>query len=321
MGKEHQVELVRRFGGANSDAVLEPTMECFSIPEVAGFVSYRLKHGFAICYGEPICAAEHRNQLTHAFHQFAEQAGFRLIYVSVSEEFAKWAAAEMGSSAIEFGKELVFTPPCDLKKLSGPHASLVRRKVKHAKAEGVTACEHRSEDTAMERLIEGVGEVWLKSRRGPQMHISNVHLFQNRMGKRWFYAKKEDQVIGTISLNQIQAHGGWLINHLMVVPNAPHGTSELLFTTVLEELEKQGCPHATVGTIPAGTLGQIIGLNRFSKYLARFVFYLATKVLKLHGLDGFWRKFHPQSKPVYLLFSRHQLGLRAVVRILRGLSQ
>src|SRR5262249_1208591 len=149
-----------------------------------------------------------------------------------------------------------------------------------------------------------------KSRRGLQVHISNVYLFTNRLGKRWFYAKLGDQVIGAIALNRLHSKNGWHINHLMVIPDAPNGVPELLMISVLELLEKEGCPFATVGSIASEKLGEIKGLGRFFTMVARTIFNTANKLIQLEGLNTFWGKFHPKSRPSYLIFSRNKIGIR-----------
>jgi lysylphosphatidylglycerol synthetase-like protein (DUF2156 family) len=152
------------------------------------------------------------------------------------------------------------------------------------------------------------------------MHISNVYLFTDCFGKRWFYAKQKDQVIGVIALNHLQARSGWLLNHLMVIPEAPNGVPELLMAHTLETLEKEGCPFATVGSIASNQLGEIQGLNKLAASLAKAVFVLANKAMKLHGLNTFWGKFHPKSEPAYLMFSKSKIGIRELLSLRKALN-
>jgi lysylphosphatidylglycerol synthetase-like protein (DUF2156 family) len=180
--------------------------------------------------------------------------------------------------------------------------------------------EFRREDLRLERLIEENGAKWLRARRGPQIHISNIYLFDDTHGKRWFYAHVGGQVVGSVSLNQLEKKQGWLINHLMVIPEAPIGTSELLFTHVLEALNTEGCRYATVGAITAQRLGQIQGFHPIVKSIARTAFGIAKKVYDLDGLNMFWGKFHPDKEPLYLLFGKKGIGLRELLGISRAMN-
>ena len=118
----------------------------------------------------------------------------------------------------------------------------------------------------------------------------------------------------------MEGKSGWLINHLMVIPEAPSGVSEFLMATVLETLEKEKCPFATVGSISALQLGEIRGLSKFSAKIGRAVFNFANKVADLEGLNTFWGKFQPDSKPSYLLFGRKKIGIRELWSLKRALS-
>lgn len=309
------VELVRCWGGSTTDAVLDPSMQVFSLPGISGFIGYRLAYGCAIAFGDPICAATDKTVMAEAFHRFAEEQGKTIIYVAASQSFAHWAIQHVCGALIEVGEELILDPSFDPRKRTGTHGSLVRRKVKSAQREGVTIHEYLGRDSELERSLEHVGELWLQSRSGPQIHISDVYLFDDRVGKRWFYAKQGDLCVGVITLNQLQAHKGWLLNHLMLTPEAPNGTSELLVVSALEALEKEGCRFVTVGMVTRSELGEIIGLGKFSAKLGRAVFKLAKKVAHLDGLNTFWGKFHPQSVPSYVLFSRKRIGVREILAL------
>lgn len=318
--RSYIVELMRRFGGFTADAVLDPSTQNFHHKGINGFIGYRAELGCAIVFGDPICAPSDRDQLAKAFHLFADSKGYKVIYICASQEYAYWAMKNVCGSIIEYGEELVFHPPTDPRKNTGTYGSLVRRKTKQATREGVTVQEYIPHDAAIQSSIEEVKDIWLKSRRGPQIHISNPYLFMDCFGKRWFYAKQGDRFIGVIALNRMDSRNGWLLNHLMVIPEVPNGVPELLMTTVLETLEKEGCPFATVGSIAAHELGEIKGLGGLSSSIARTVFNIASKVNHLEGLNTFWGKFQPKSTPSYLLFSRKKIGIRELLSLQRTLN-
>jgi len=314
------LELVRRFGGATTDAVLDPVMQIFTEPGIYGFISYRINKKCAIVFGDPICAANDKIVLSTAFHLSMEKQGKSIVYIATSEEYARWAIQHTCQALVSFGEELILNPSSNPRERSGTRGSLVRRKVKKAVREGVKIDEYLPKDPIIELGIEQVGATWLQGRKGLQLHISNVYLFDNRLGKRWFYAKQGDRIVGVITLNQLQAHNGWLLNHLMVVPNAPKGTSELLVISALETLAKEECKFVTVGIVAATELGEIIGLGKFSTWIARKGFMIAKKIVQLDGLNTFWGKFHPESKPLYILFSKNRIGLSELISLKLALS-
>ncbi len=309
------VELVRRFGGIATDAVLDPVTYVFRKEGIEGFVGYRITKKALVVFGDPICALKDQVSLAEAFYEFAAKYKKEVIYVMASHLFAHGAVKKIGGSLVELAREMIFDPACDPKQESGTLGSLVRRKVKKAEAAGVKIKEYTERTVELDRAIEEVGTLWLQGRKGPQVHISNIYLFENCLGKRWFYAEEGDTIVGIVLLNELKEHKGYLINHLMVTPEAPNGTSEYLITAVLEVLAKEGCRFATVGAVPNAELGEIVGLNRFCRWCAHNGLRLIRKIAPIEGLYTFWKKFHPQSQPGYIVFSRNKIGLIEVVSL------
>jgi lysylphosphatidylglycerol synthetase-like protein (DUF2156 family) len=288
---EKRLRLVRQWGSSTSDAILDPFTQIFTIPAIDGLIGYRLEYRSIVVFGDPVCSPEDLPSLVTAFHEECKKNGYNIIYVSASESFAKWAIQNTCRILIKFGKELYLDPFDDPKR--GPKGGLVRRKVRHAIKEGTTVQEYLPHDPQLENALEKVGQQWLQGRRGLQIHISHVRIFENRTGKRWFYAKQGDRCVGLLVLNQLKAKQGWHLNHVMIVPDAPHGTPEFLVTTALEKLKEEDCRFVTFGAVPTEHLNEILGLGRFSKWLAQSAFKISRKIFKLDGRKKFWEKFQP----------------------------
>src|SRR5260370_38054612 len=85
------VSLIRRFGGATTDAVLDPATQFFSIKDIDGVIGYRLASGCFVVFGDPISSPSDKGLLSRAFHQYAETQGKNIIYICTSKPFAHWA--------------------------------------------------------------------------------------------------------------------------------------------------------------------------------------------------------------------------------------
>ena len=302
------VNYVRKWGSETTDAVLDPSCLYFMTPGIEGLIGYRIEGKCAVAFGDPVASSDNKGPLALAFQQYCRSKGFETIYVVVSKEFAEWATNNICRVSLEFGEKLVLDPQNNPKNNTGTHGSLVRRKVRRTQKEGTVALEYTSDDPAIESAIERVGQEWLKKREGPQIHISHVRLFEDRAGKRWFYAQKDNKIVGIVLLNELQAKNGWLLNHLMITADAPKGTPELLVMTALEAIEKEGCHFVTFGPAPLENLQEMHGLDFVSAWLARMGFKLARRFFKFDGYKTFWGKFNPQSEQSFLLFSRLNIG-------------
>lgn len=310
-------EYVHRWGGSTSEVALDLPCKYFSIPEIEGVISYRLIGGCAISIGDPICAPENTSQLALAFYDFCQQNQFNATYIITSEQFSKWAIKNVSKALVEIGSELIFDPQID--PTEGPSANRLRNKTNHAKNSGLTVEEYLSDDPKIEQAIKRVGEKWLQGRRGPQIHLSPLDFFENRTDKRWFYAKKGNEIIGAALLSRIESKQGWLLKFQIAVPTAPRGTTALLMLSILETLRKEDCSFLTYGMIPANHLGEIIGLGTLSTWMAKIAFKIAKWIFKLDQRKSYWEQFKPQHKKIYALFSHPHVSLQEIRAILKSL--
>lgn len=314
--RHYIVKCIRKWGNAASDAVLDSTTKIFQSPDIEGVVGYRLEANCIVVLGDPICAPAEMYKLALAFHKHFE--AYRIIYLFVSENFGRWALNNVCKIMLEYGEELIVDPLSA--PLEGAKGSLARRKSRHAQNEGATVIEYTGCDEVLEKHIENVGDKWLQGRQGPQIYISHVRLFADRMGKRWFYASYKGSVVGVVMLSRLEAKQGWLLNRLMITPQAPHGTSELLVTSVIEALKAQGCHVLTFGVVPLGQLGTIDGFGRSFSWLLRQAFRIAQWIFRLEGKKTFWGKFQPTAERSFLLFGRSRIGLKEIQALTRALN-
>lgn len=315
------VNCVRRWGNETTDATLDPSCQIYCDPNIEGFIGYRLEKNCAVVYGDPVCAPNEKTSLALSFQDYCKKSELSTIYAIVSEEFAEWAGKTICPISFEFGERLILNPQHNPSKNAGRHGSLIRRKVKHAQNEGVIVKEYVNKDEKIERAIENVGIDWLNSRRGPQIHISHVHLFEDKKGKRWFYAQKDNGTIeGVVVLNELQSKNGWLLNHLMITHDAPNGTPELLVISALETLEKENCNYVTFGAVPAKKIKSIKGVNKMTEFFVHLLYSIARKIFSLDGFQTFWGKFNPSGEKVYLLFSDSSITVNGLISLMKAMN-
>ena len=315
------VECVHRWGGNSVvESLLDPSCLIFSIPNVQGFMGYRENRGCAVVFGDPVCSPADRDRLVEAFHAFCEKNKKNVVYLVASEEFACGMRDTQRSALIPFGEELFLDPQRDPKTLSGKRGISLRGKLRHAAKIGLCVSEYRGEAPELERKIQDVAAAWLQHRSGPQIYISRVRLFSERFGKRWFYVHQGDQLLGGLVLNQLQAKGGWALDRVMTVPDAPQGTSELLVATVLEKIAHEGCRFLTFGAINGDMLGGISGFGKMTSFMTHHMYKASIKFFNLQGKRKFWEKFYPQSAPAFLIFKKPRLGYYEVRGLMHALN-
>ncbi len=315
-GRLELVELVRKWAEVNTDGILDQSTQIFSVPHIDGIIGYRMELGNAVVYGDPVCACKDKIALAQAFEQHCQGQKKRVIYIIVSEEFANLALEHLSFSLIEFGKKFVLDP----KNYIEIKSPLLRKKVRQSSRHGVEIREYTGCDPQLEQAMTSLASAWVESRKGIQIYLAKPTLFEDRSGKRWFYAKHQGQVIGFVLLNKLQSHEGWLLNNVMVSKEAPSGVSEHLVISALQALEKEQCRFALIGPVPAKDLGKMVGLGEIIPVLAGWAFKAIKKICRLDGHEVFWEKFQPELKASYLLFPKKRFRPSSIIALLRALN-
>lgn len=311
---------VRRYGFVTTDALLDRRTEFFSLPSKEGLIGYRRTDGAVVVLGDPVAPLEEIRPLTEAFHAHFESLGVDIIYLLASERFKTEMAGTLCPISIELAEILSLDPSHNPFDNPGERGSLVRRKVRRALKEGVSCQEERLEDFKAKAALEEIVAIWLQGRKGRQAHISKPEIFDHCTGKRLFVAYKEGSPIGLVILNRLDAYHGWLLNHLMVLSDVPHGTSELLVVKALEEVALEGCNFITWGAVPLDALGEIIGLSPINDKLSRLLFLGLRRLFLSGGLNSFWSKFEPNRSKAYILFNKERISPSALISLTRALN-
>lgn len=306
------VELVRKYGFVNTGGLLEEGCLNFTIPEVQGFIGYKIGSGTAVVLGDPVCQEQDKEKLAIAFQKECKQKGLDVVYSIASKPFSRWAAQKLDAVTVEFGQNYLGNPVDNPIDKTGVKGSLVRRKFKHALHEGATVKEYLGSDPELEAKIEKLGEEWLEQRKGVQVYLSHLNLFKDRLGKRWFYAQKGDQVVGVLLLQQLQSKNGWLLNRVMINNAAPHGVPELLVVATFQILAEEKCPYVVMGPVPAPSLKTITGTNPFLASALRFIYTCARYPLRLDRHTTFWDKFQLETEPSLLIFPHQNFTIQTI---------
>lgn len=318
--RNNLVKLVRQWGDVNTDGILDASCQFFTTPDIEGLIGYRIESGNAVIFGDPVCATKDQSQLAQAFQQFCLEQALGIVYIIASEAFSQRTSHDPSTVLIEFGVTFTLNPCHNPINLTGSKSALLRKKLRHAAHEGITFTEYITEDKSVEIALEKISTAWQKERQGPQIFLTHPTLFNDRIGKRWFYALQSGEIIGFLILNELKRYHGWLLNNVMLNKDAANGVSELLVISTLQVLEKEGCQSVTIGPVPRKKLGEIRGLSRFSALITQGIYHLSKTFFNLGGHELFWEKFQPTRQASYLLFPNNNLSFKSIKAIMRALN-
>lgn len=204
---------------------------------------------------------------------------------------------------IEFGVEQVLDPRLSL---SSPGFRDLRKKVKRARRAGMLVSEYQprqGHDAELERQMEHLARCWLMHREGPQTYWAGIDFFRARAVTRWFCGTVEGKIVGALSMLRLEGRDGYLLEHILWMPDAPVGTSEFLVAQALETLADEGCGYASFGPAPACELGEVSGFSALTQYSCRCIYKLCRRALHLDSRMLYRQKYRPAVlQPLYLAF-------------------
>ncbi|MCX7085217.1 MAG: phosphatidylglycerol lysyltransferase domain-containing protein [Methylococcales bacterium] len=320
LNRQELLTLVRKWGGVSTGGILDSNCKFFTDPDIPGLIGYRLVANNAVILGDPVCASENKTALSLAFQDHCARHNIKVVYIIASEQFSLWTAQNLDAVLIEFGSTLKINPCNNPIKQSGSQFKPLRKKVHNCQHKGVIVKEYFGNDITIEQAIINLINSWQNARKGPQIHLCQPTPFNDKEGKRWFYAELNGQIIGSLILNQLIQDNSWLLNNVMIAQNSPNGLSELLIVSTLETLEAEHCTSVTIGPIPKSTLGKISGINSLLTWVTKGIYSASKHFFNLGGHETFWEKFQPTQEGSYLIFPNRNLNYSSIKAIIKSLN-
>jgi phosphatidylglycerol lysyltransferase len=308
------LELVRRHGrDATSFQALEPEFRhWFHGDETC--VAYVDTGSAWVAAGAPIAAAGHAPAAAEAFVAAARDAGRRVAFFGTEAPFVEGTPS---LRALAIGQQPSWRPADWPATIAG--AASLRAQLRRAGAKGVRVrrlAPAELEDPRGEaRLgIEVVIARWLARKPLPPMgFLLQLHAFSHARERLSFVAERAGRIVGFLSAVPVYARGGWLFEDLLRDPDAPNGTTELLFDAAMTAARELGSDYATLGLAPlAGDLPWWLDLARAT----------SSRLYDFRGLETFKSKLRPTSwAPVYLSYLPEHGALRTVADALRAFAR
>jgi lysylphosphatidylglycerol synthetase-like protein (DUF2156 family) len=304
-------ERVRRFGGALSHALLDPSCRAFIVDGIDGVVPFQVVGNCAVELGDPICAAAHKTLMQNAFAAHCRGRGWTTIAVATTE-----ATCERASGAVGFADLLFADPRHD--PTTGHAGRHLRQNIARVRRDGIVVREYTGErDDELEARAQAMCDRW-RSARGPSLFLTETRLFTERLGRRWFVAWKGGDVVGLLSLLRADNVGGNLVNVVFADPKAPTHTTDLLVAETLRVLREEGAESVCFGIGPRREI-DLDGFHAMSIALAKSVYRFGDRLVHFQAKTVFWEKFGPLERaPLFIRFEPPRLGVRECRALFRA---
>lgn len=309
-----EIDLIIRYGSPSSEAMLDFPCYIFQIPDGIGMIAYRIEFQCAIVFGDPICPENELINISEAFLKYCNEAHLHIIYIIVSEKFAK-LLQDYFPISIEVCEELIFDPQMDISSKS----NRLKHRLNNAIKRGLTFHEYTPFDEKIEKSLLDIGMSWQKAKKEKTLHLGHLNFFETRKGKRWFYVKDGEVITSMAMLSRYDAKDGWLLKFFFTLPNVFHETSEFLMISLLDTLKHENCNFLSKGMVPIDSINKLKGF-KYGAFFIKSTYNLIGGLFKFKKHKQYWERYFPKKIPSYILFSNSRIGLREIRALIKVIN-
>jgi aspartyl-tRNA synthetase len=255
--------------------------------------------------GDPLCDPRQYKEVAPAFVDFClRELKLTPIWMLVSVEVEEVLGKHLGWRTLSCTEE---------QRTDGDHhAGPSGREARRMQREGVKVHEVRPDDAFRKRADESVAR-WKASRKGKQVHLTEVRPWVDMAHRRYFAAEKDGVIHAMVVLHQLAPRHGWQVKWALDFPGSPNGAIEVTVEHALSTVP--GAVTFGVGVSDRLTPGEHLGGAR-----ARFLAKSYDAIVKSLGLGRkaeFREKFGVLGEQVYICYPKHDISVKDLREIVK----
>lgn len=317
--QDRLLELVERYGrNLHSFMVFEPGLSLWFAEDAA--IAYTQHGGYWVAVGGPLCDPDKTRDILRDFRFAAKQAGCGVVFFGVTQPLVD----RLRESDFDF-MQIGLAPswnPADWEDVIR-QASKLRNRLSKAKRDGVVCRKLNPNDISPEsptrEKLTQITNAWAMSKALPPMgFMVTLELFQHAERRRYFVAEYAGEISGFAVCIPVYGRNGWLLEDMILSPNAPSGCSELLIDQTMRFLADEKAEFVSLGLVALAGL-QGTESEKRHPFLSRFLRLSSKTMGWLYNFDGLYRfrsKLKPAKwEPVYIVAGNriHFLTIRAIL--------
>ncbi|KAH8681279.1 hypothetical protein BX600DRAFT_446163 [Xylariales sp. PMI_506] len=291
-------KLIANYGDASNTSWLDDRFEIWRHPNGGAVGFSRHADKFAMTIGDPLCDESQYVDVISAYVRYIERdLKLTPVWMLVSEQIQEILARNHKWRTLSCTEEQRVD--------SDNHMEPDKQNFRRVEREGIKISEVELSDEFIHRADESIEE-WKASRKGKQVHLTEIQPWIDRDHRRYFAAERDSKVLGLVVLAQLAPRHGWQCKWALDFPSAPNGTIEVLVEKALSSVT--GDVTFGVGVSEKLTPGsQLHGVR--AKFLAN-TYDVIVKSLSLGRKAGFRQKFGVIGEQVYICYPRYGVGIQ-----------
>lgn len=309
--------LVMRFGwNVVSYQILNPGMELWFSKRHEAVLGYVRRHGVRVVAGAPICDENDLEAVVEEWESEVKAAGESICYFAAAGRLHDLLSVKDEYSTVVLGAQPVWAPQ-EWAGIMQSRSSL-RAQLKRACNKDVEVREWPVEIARHNPQLKAILAQWLRSRGLPSLHFLVEPRTLDCLGdRRLFVATRRGEPVGFVVLAPAPRRNGYLTEQFVRGSRAPNGTIELMLTTAIATIAREGADYVTMGLVPLSLRGGDGEENPlWLKALLAWTRAHGRRFYNFGGLEAFKAKFEPREwEPIYAISNEAHFSPRTLYAV------
>ncbi|QIW98196.1 hypothetical protein AMS68_003714 [Peltaster fructicola] len=293
-------KLIANYGDASNTSWLEPKFEHWRDETTGAAIGFVPHQGFAITVGDPLChGGQYLKTISGYLRYIKKERHLKPLWLLCGAHCETTLAEKFDWRTFSVAAEQRLDPS------NNPAArdNEIQKKIRHAEREGIKLHDIPIGEPIPEDIktkVEARIDDWLKGRKGKQVHLTDVHPWQDVAHRQYHYSTtKEGEIAGLVILAQLSHEHGWQVKFSLDFPGAPSGAIEYLVMHALKAAAITGATSVTFGGGASAKFTPGHNLRGTRVKVLSKAYQTIAKELRLTAKSEFREKLGAQEDPIY----------------------
>lgn len=299
-------KLIANYGDASNTSWLDTDRFELWRHHTGAAIGYVKQGKFCMITADPLCDQKQIPEVIGDFLKFVTtELRLTPFWMLVSSDVQKILGQQFHFRTLSCTEE----QRVDADKQQTDHGSKARR----VEREGIKIHEVKPDEDFISRATPAI-EAWKASRKGKQVHLTEVRPFIDMEHRRYFAAEtKEGKVIAMVVLHQLARKNGNQVKWALDFPGATNGAIEVLINYTLTTVGG----HFTFG---AGVSTKLTPGEHLHGIRARFLASTYSSIVNSLGLQrkaSFRSKFGALGDELWICYPKNGVSLRDLQQVVK----